>query len=173
MGMYDPNESFQLLAVFDLDVRGIAPIMNLKTYDDRIMKCGKWIDNFDSTNKLGYECVPTLTVTYTFDSVEDKSINQHIFSFIVTQPEKYFKTRKLDDMDIDLLSNNISVLLSIYQEDDKDEYAADLLDLFKNQTSYDYSVIESHVHLEVENGDIIPVFSPQPYWKEIQGIVYD
>ena len=161
--MYDPNESFQLLAIFDLDDRNVVPVMNLKTYDDIIMKCGKWIDNFESSNKLGYECIPTLTITYTFDSMEDKDINQHVFSFVVTQPEKYFKTKSLDDMDIDLLSNNISVLLSIYQEDDKDGYAAELLEIFKIQTSYDYSVSESHVHLEVENGDLIPVFRHQPY----------
>lgn len=168
MGMYDPNESFNLLAIFDLDSRDSKnPTMNYKTYDEKIHRCGKWISNSDHRNKTNLNVVPTFSVLLMFDNIYDEpDIKQKIFTFVITQPESYFQDRSVEKLDIDFITNNISVLLSVEANDNEDSYAGELLQMFANN-GYEYVVKESYLHYSIDEGNMVPMFIQKPFWEEV------
>jgi hypothetical protein len=157
--MYDPNESFQILSIMHLDRTFDPSVMNVMHFTETLNKCGNWIHSYESDNKTGVSCVPSITMMFMFDNDESKSL----YSFVITQPKSYFEKKDVTSLDFKFLANNIHVLLSMLAEDNDDEGLYDIFEWFEN-SAHEFMGNESYVHYIINDGILEPAYIQMPYW---------
>lgn len=159
--MRDPKDSIVLFGIYEIDHSVMDPDVKEELFSDNIRHSWNWIDRFDESNKRTEDVLPCLTCNLLFENAPEK-----ILSFIVSQPNKYFLDKKFDKKDSDNLIASILINLSVIAEDRDNGVCKDLVDRFKNLGHYRYMIYESYCYHAVKNGQLVPFFNHEPYWKE-------
>ena len=163
---YDPNNSFQILAILVFDQQNGSSDMKTIPFRDMIINSDKWIDSHHPLNIRGTMLIPTITISYIFSS-EELNIRKMMYSFILTQSKDFEKIEGHTDEYVDFLTTNIRVMLSAIAEDTDDDYLYDIGMLFENY-GYDYLANESYLCYNVENGCLEEQFMQELWYEELR-----